>query len=152
MTATIDPLSFLSSLESWEPIIAWFAAIVVLLGVVPAFLRRQEPVRPPQGIDLLQEKVRVMQAQLDRMEKAQLDMTEKRFDGEPAEREIGLALALLGLPPSSLPADDALRRASREKLRVTHPDKGGDPDLFQQVLIATEVITAAKEKARHRGW
>jgi len=45
----------------------------------------------------------------------------------------------LGLPPGANAA--AVKAAYRKVARVTHPDKGGDPDVFKAVSAAHEVLS-----------
>lgn len=49
------------------------------------------------------------------------------------------AYAALGLDPDA--GEEAVRRAYRERVKETHPDRGGDEEQFKQVTAAYERLT-----------
>lgn len=49
------------------------------------------------------------------------------------------ARALLGVPPHA--PEDQVRRAFRDAVRVAHPDRGGDPATFRQLVEARAVLS-----------
>jgi DnaJ-domain-containing protein 1 len=49
------------------------------------------------------------------------------------------AYATLGVDPDA--DDEAVRRAYRERVKETHPDRGGDEERFKQVTAAYERLT-----------
>ncbi len=56
--------------------------------------------------------------------------------------------ALLGLTPD---ADvDAIKRAYRRRALETHPDRGGDPEVFRAIQAAYERALAKRQKADKR--
>ena len=66
-------------------------------------------------------------------------------DGESTRLSIW---ALLGLTPD---ADlDAIKRAYRRRALETHPDRGGDPEVFRAVQGAYERALAKRQKADKR--
>lgn len=55
--------------------------------------------------------------------------------------------AVLGVPATA--SAEQLRRAYRRRMRETHPDLGGDPDVFELVQRAWRIVSTPSERARH---
>ena len=53
----------------------------------------------------------------------------------------------LGVPRTAQPAD--IKRAFRAKSLVSHPNKGGDPEIFKAISTANEVLSDAEEKGKY---
>lgn len=62
-----------------------------------------------------------------------------RTDGDVTSAHAGLdPYEILGVSPDA--STDEIRRAYRQRARETHPDHGGNPDEFQAVQMAWEVL------------
>lgn len=55
--------------------------------------------------------------------------------------------AVLGIEPDA--AQDDVARAYHRRVKATHPDQGGDPDQFQQVRRAWEILGDPDTRARY---
>ncbi|CAJ1418096.1 unnamed protein product [Effrenium voratum] len=61
---------------------------------------------------------------------------------------LGEAYRALGLRAELAPGQMALRQAYRRRLLEAHPDKGGDPEAFQKVRLAGELLLKKTVKAK----
>jgi curved DNA-binding protein CbpA len=49
--------------------------------------------------------------------------------------------AILGLSGRKYPTHDEIKKAYRRQALLHHPDKGGDPEKFKQVVEAYEILS-----------
>lgn len=56
------------------------------------------------------------------------------------------ARRLLGLAPGASPAE--VERAFRRRAKAAHPDRGGDPDAFRELLAARAALISTASRTR----
>jgi curved DNA-binding protein CbpA len=57
--------------------------------------------------------------------------------------------AILGLSGRKFPNQEEIRKAYRRQALLYHPDKGGDPEKFKQVVEAYEVLSNIDLRAQY---